>query len=473
MINRILIRIKVVQILYSYLLTRSEFKIDTPPEVATRDRKYAYSVYKEMLLLLLELSGYNVTADSKTTPLAVHKKLLSNKAAKALSSNDTVRSIILRGGCNIGKFDAIAQVLHDRIVESAAFKEYSRKRSIELADDVNIWATILQTVILKDKDILSLMRQDTDYSSAGFQMGVAQLIDTLKGYSDSRQLLAKARKDLAASLDKGYELYLSMFQLMLDITSEQERRIEAAKEKYLATAEDLNPNMRLVDNALRTYLLEHEQLGKLLADYHIQPAQIESPLVKKLLDSILESDLYKEFALTHDGDFSADVEFWREVFKSIIFPSSYLVDELEDRNIYWNDDLQIIGTFMLKTLRQISNAGGKPVDILPKYKDDEDAAFGEELFNYAVKNYDLYRSYVERFVNTEQWDPERLAFMDIVVLVTAIAEIVNYPAIPVAVSINEYVEIANTYSTERSGAFVNGILYSVVGYLNAEGVIHK
>ena len=154
-------------------------------------------------------------------------------------------------------------------------------------------------------------------------------------------------------------------------------------------------------------------------------------------------------------------------------PSDALDDALESMSIYWNDDISIVGTFALKTIRRFAQAEpDEPLDFLPPFKDDEDAAFGDELFTHAVKECDRYRAYIDRFISSE-WDIDRLAFMDIVIMISAIAEIVHFQAIPVPVSLNEYIEIANNYSTRRSGPFINGILYSVVKMLADEGILNK
>lgn len=168
-----------------------------------------------------------------------------------------------------------------------------------------------------------------------------------------------------------------------------------------------------------------------------------------------------------------DCEFWRNVFKNIILPSDELAEALETKSVYWNDDLDIMGTFVLKTIKRIGGSAEEPVELLPKYKDEEDSRFGAELFMDAVNNLEEYRSYIDRFINASQWDPERLAFMDGVIMITAIAELLNYPLIPVPVTLNEYIEIANSYSTPRSGQFINGILYSVINYLRSEGKLTK
>ena len=180
-------------------------------------------------------------------------------------------------------------------------------------------------------------------------------------------------------------------------------------------------------------------------------------------------------ALPGETTFEQDCDLWRNLFKNIILPSDELAETLESRSIFWNDDIHVMGTFVLKTIRRFaqSKTEGADIDLLPQFKDDEDRRFGPDLFMHAVNHYDEYKELVEKFVNTTRWDAERLAFMDIVIMVTAIAEIMAYPAIPLAVSLNEYIEIANAYSTPRSGAFINGILYSVINHLKEEGRLVK
>lgn len=473
MINRILIRVKVVQMLYSYLLTRSEFKIDDAPESASRDRRYAYSAYIDFILFLLELSGYSVKNGDSKPLFYPDSKLSANKVAKALAANDSIRAAILRGNSKVGALDSVLSSVHNKIVTSKVFTDYSKKSKHELVDDVTLWTTIFETIIANDPDVEMAMRADEAFTVVGYNSAIKNLCNTLRSYNDSRQLLVQAQNDLQKSLDKAYELYIGLLQLIVQLTDLQVERLENAKNKYIVTSEDLNPNMRLADNMLADYLRNSEELASLLKDYKVQLAAPTSSLLKTLLDKILDSDIYKQYIEKPVSDFASDVDFWREVMKSIILPSDALSEELEDSSVFWNDDVNIMGTFVLKTLKKLSQSEGKKVPFLPKYKDDDDAVFGGDLFMYAVKNYEAYRTYIDKFVDNTHWDPERMAYMDIVIMVTAIAEIINYPAIPIPVSINEYVEIANNYSTEKSGAFINGILFSVINFLKEQGVIVK
>lgn len=473
MINRVLIRIKVVQMLYSYLLTRSEFKINSAPESASRDKRYAWRTYVDMLMLMLELSGYSVKTGQKPPQLLIDRKLASNGVAKALMANDEVKSLILRDYSQVGVFDPILQKLVDKIEASKIFVDYSKKQKKTLADDVQLWTVLLETLFSNDPEIIGILRAQGDFSHQGYLSGIRDLCMTLRSYVDSRELYLKAKADLETSLNKAYELYLSLFALILDLTAEQERRIEQAKSKHLASSADLNPNTRLIDNDLVAYLNSNESLEEKLKEYKVQRSMPGSPLLKTLLDQILDSEIYQNYIKSDERGLKTDTEFWRDIMRSVILPSDALAEEMEDKSVYWNDDLQIMGTFALKTLRQIAQSEGEEIGMLNKFKDEEDEKFGPELFALAVQNQEQYREYVQKFVKTESWDPERLAYMDMVILTCAIAEIINYPAIPIPVSVNEYVEIANCYSTDKSGSFVNGILYSVTKHLTEEGIINK
>jgi N utilization substance protein B len=331
----------------------------------------------------------------------------------------------------------------------------------------------MRTIIEKSPIVHELLRADDNYSAAGVSRGVQMVIDTLNSYNDTRSMLIQARNSLDASLAKAYELYHALLLLPAEITREEAARQDANRNKYLPTAEDLNPDTRLVDNL---YVAAVSQDPGMAAFTKKTPISWENDyfMVKDLLDKILASDIYRDYMAAETTDFAADCEFWRQVMKEIILPSDSLAEALEAKSVYWNDDLQIMGTFVLKTMRQMASAGqGREMPLLPMYKDEEDAAFGQSLFTKAIDNRDLYRSYIDRFINSEQWDSERLAFMDIVVMIAAITELVNFPGIPLAVTLNEYIEIANCYSTPRSGQFINGILYSVINYLKQEGIINK
>ncbi len=475
MINRVLIRIKVVQMLYSYLLTRSEFKIESAPENPSRDKKYAYQLYIDLLLLMLQLSGFKVQGSSRLSPMhgiGENRYLSSNKVVRALMADEDIRSLILKQSGRMPDYDSVTPDIYNAILQSSAYRSYIRLKQRDLKEDAAFWANIVSSIIAKDPRFMAAARKNPDFTNVGFDLGVAMLLNTISSYSDNRMLLTEARNSLDRSLDKAYELYHSLLLLCVEITRMQDQRLDAAKHKYLPSHEDLNPDMRFVDNALPKYIAENASMEEYLKDHPISWAD-DDILVKRLLEEILASDLYKEYMAAPTTDFEADCEFWRSVYKNIILPSDDLAEALESKSVYWNDDLHIMGTFVLKTLKRISTGEGKQMALLAKYKDDEDAAFGPKLFLDSVTNREEYRTYIDRFINSSHWDPERLAFMDIVIMIAAIAELLNFPTIPIPVTLNEYIEIANYYSTPKSGQFINGILYSVVNSLKSEGKLLK
>lgn len=474
MINRILIRQKVVQMLYAYLLTRSDFKIEQAPERHTRDSACAYKSYLELLMLILELSGQSVSPDGRRPNLLAEGKnaLASAKIVSSLTTDSDLREVIVRRGATMERLDGILPGLYKAIADSHIYGEYSRKRTRTLADDVILWKVLLPTVIAKYKPLTDALRSEEGFTMAGWEKGVEMAIKTLDGYSDQRTSLAEARRQLTVALDKSYELYHALLLLMVEITNMQAQRIEANKNKYLPTPEDLNPNMRMVNNRLVYAIANHPDMEAFLKDHPIS-WEADLFLVKDLLDTIVTSQIYRDYMNSADSSWESDCAFWREVYKNIILPSDALADALESKNVYWNDDLHIMGTFVLKTIKQLEKSNQEELaHLLPQYKDEEDAEFGPKLFIDTINNRETYRGYIDRFIK-QDWDPERIAFMDVVVLLTAISELVNFPAIPLPVTINEYIDIAADYSTPKSGQFVNGILYSVARCLNEEGIINK
>jgi N utilization substance protein B len=472
MINRILIRIKVVQMLYSYLLTRSEFRIDPAPETTSQDKKFAYAVYLDLLLLILEVTGISTRQGAKGLVADVDAKLASSRLARALSADPEVRRAIFKSNNDIEALSSIAQYLHDTIVESSVYKNYSKRRKTDLGDEVELWTTVLETIVANNEKINEAFRALPGYTNNGYKSGVNELVATFGSYYGASSGYANACNALDDSLDKAYELYHSMLVLMIDLTTEQERRIENARAKYLASSEERNPNMRFVENQFVADLKRCTALSEYLKDNPIS-WEADIALINSLLEKIKSSKIYEDYMSAPATTYAADCDFWRNILRSVIFTSDELAEALEEKSVYWNDDLQIIGTFVLKTIKQRANDPQGEIKLLPQYKDEEDSRFGRELFIDAVKNRETYRNYIDSLINVGNWDPDRIAFMDIVIMTTAISELINYPAIPLAVTMNEYVEIANTYSSSKSGQFINGILYNVVNILREEGKTNK
>lgn len=301
----------------------------------------------------------------------------------------------------------------------------------------------------------------------------AKVVQMLYAYMVSKDsmTLTTAKKELTKSLDKSYELYNALLKLMIELTDVQDLRLDEAKHKFLPTEEDLNPNMRFVENEFVKRLRADQTLADFVDDKKINWRDDEL-FVRLLLDKILRSEEYQEYMEMPKTSLVRDGEVWYQLMKKVVLPDENLLEHLQSMSVYYtDDDLQIMGQFVMKTIRRFEDEEAQP--ILPQYKNDDDSKFGEQLFSKAVAEMEENNSHIDQFVKTEKWDVERIALMDRVVMCTALTEIRNYPSIPVNVSLNEYIELAKDYSTPRSGQFVNGILNAVVNKLRADKVIIK
>ena len=301
----------------------------------------------------------------------------------------------------------------------------------------------------------------------------AKVVQMLYAYMVSKDSMAltTAKKELKKSLDESYELYNALLKLMIELTDVQDLRLDEAKHKFLPTEEDLNPNMRFVENEFVKRLRADQTLADFVDDKKINWRDDEL-FVRLLLDKILRSEEYQEYMEMPKTSLVRDGEVWYQLMKKVVLPDENLLEHLQSMSVYYtDDDLQIMGQFVMKTIRRFEDEEAQP--ILPQYKNDDDSKFGEQLFSKAVAEMEENNSYIDQFVKTEKWDVERIALMDRVVMCTALTEIRNYPSIPVNVSLNEYIELAKDYSTPRSGQFVNGILNAVVNKLRADKVIIK
>ena len=289
-------------------------------------------------------------------------------------------------------------------------------------------------------------------------------------YQNGGKNLDTAEKELFFSLSKAYDLYNYLLLLMVEITKQAERKQSAAKSKLLPTAEELYPNTKFVDNRFIAQLEVNKQLLE-FSETQKKNWENESEFVKSLCEKIMDSDIYKEYMASETSSYEEDRELWRKIYKRIIFNNPELDQVLEDQSLYWNDDKEIVDTFVLKTIKRFDEKNGAKQELLPEFKDEEDQDFARRLFRRTILNADYYRHLISE--NTRNWDLDRVAFMDVVIMQIALAEILSFPNIPVSVSLNEYVEIAKLYSTPKSGSFINGTLDGIVKILKEDNKLTK
>ena len=295
-------------------------------------------------------------------------------------------------------------------------------------------------------------------------------------YQNSNYNMDNAEKELMFSLSKSYDLYNYMLQLIVAITGEARKRYDV--EVVRAQREGLQePSARLAFNEFAVQLEENKMLLDWIDVKHSNwDENIE--VVRSLYNTITSSDLYADYVsgafdaeLPDMDDYDRDREWWRRVYEKFIQNNGEMDAFLEEKSLYWNDDKDIVDTFVLKTIKRFDKANKSKQELLPEYKDMEDREFARKLFRATILNADSYQRYMS--TASRNWDFSRLAYMDVVIMQIAIAELTTFPGIPATVTINEYVEMAKVYSTPRSGGYVNGMLDNIARYLNGQGIIAK
>ena len=289
-------------------------------------------------------------------------------------------------------------------------------------------------------------------------------------YKNSGKSIKAAEEEVFFSLSKAYDMYNYLLLLMVEITKQAERKQSAAKSKLLPTAEELYPNTKFVDNRFIAQLEVNKQLLE-FSETQKKTWENESEFVKSLCEKIMDTDIYKEYMASETSSYEEDRELWRKLYKRMIFNNDELDQVLEDQSLYWNDDKEIVDTFVLKTIKRFEEQNGADQELLPEFKDEEDQDFARRLFRRTILNADYYRHLISE--NTRNWDLDRVAFMDVIIMQIALAEILSFPNIPVSVTLNEYVEIAKLYSTPKSGSFINGTLDGIVKALKEDNKLTK
>lgn len=289
-------------------------------------------------------------------------------------------------------------------------------------------------------------------------------------YQNQDGNVVKAESELKHSFQKSYDLYFYFLLLIIEITRLYSRRIEHAKAKLLPSERDMNPNTKLIDNRFVKQLENNIELQNYLKDRPLSWHD-NDVFVKSLLTTITSSSIYEEYINSKESDYESDREFWRGVFKHIIVKNEELDDLLEDESLFWNDDIEIVESFVIKTIKKFDSENGDAQPLLPMFKDDEDHEFAFKLLRECIFNGKEYREMIAEYA--KNWESERIAFMDQIIMQIALTEILNFPSIPVSVTLNEYIDIAKVYSTEKSASFINGILDAIVEKLRKEKKIIK
>lgn len=302
------------------------------------------------------------------------------------------------------------------------------------------------------------------------RLKVVQLVYAF--YQNDGKTLDVAEKELKFSLSKAYELYKYLLSMLVDLKAYGERRAEssAARAERLGTKiGGLSPDRQFADNKFLVQLADNKALG----EYREKKQEwLEEPaFVKKLYTTMIESELYQNYLTKEDFSYEADRELIRKLYKTYVCNNEDFDSLLEEHSLYWNDDKEIVDSFVMKTIKRFKEDSTAEQELLPDYAAVEDKNFAGTLFVETLKRAQEVRQLIRE--NSKNWEFNRLAFMDVIIMQIALAEILTFPQIPLSVTFNEYLDIAKIYSTPKSAGYINGLLDHVVKSLKKKGELMK
>ena len=280
---------------------------------------------------------------------------------------------------------------------------------------------------------------------------------------------AASEKNLVASIDKAYDLYFHLLALVPEIAEYAAERIRIGENKKLPTYDDLHPNRKFVENKVIARLNEDEELQAQLKARKLSWAN-HRDLIVALYNALVRQPFYMKYMASDERTFREDAQLVSDIYMTMLEEFEPLDRVLEEQSILWNDDLGFLLTMVSRTILSMREAH-EAIKLMPQFKSEEDLDYAKSLLRYTIAGYDRISLLLDNSMNN--WDIERVALMDQIILVTAIAEAENFPSIPVRVTMNEYIDIAKCYSTDSSGGFINGLLDRIIARLTDEGKIVK
>ena len=266
--------------------------------------------------------------------------------------------------------------------------------------------------------------------------------------------IIREEKFLKHSILKLYELYVLNLQLLVEVQKLAAKKIALSKKKILATQEDLKPNTKFINNKIINTISESVSLEGFISLNNLKNWELNGEYVKIVFDQLQQSDLYKKYLDTVEDSYKVDKAFVINFFKEIIAPNDKLADYFEGNMISWVDDIPFVNTWVVKTLS--SQKENKAFVLGSLYKDKDDEDFVSEIFKKTILKHKEFEKDIEE--KTPNWETDRIADVDMILIKMAISEFINFPSIPTRVTINEYIEISKDYSTEKSSYFINGVL---------------
>lgn len=286
-----------------------------------------------------------------------------------------------------------------------------------------------------------------------------KVLQSLYAYFQSHgKGLEEGERELLHGIEKIYDMYLYQLTLLAELLTQEERIQEENRAKRLPSPEDLDPNMGFLENRCLQMIAGDETLASKAKKRGVRWRE-NRELVRKELQRIKQQRYFREYLESRDGEWETDVRFVIRMIKKSILPSEALHSFYEEKSIYWIDDWELVNMMLVRTLKQ-SAEKGEHLLLMGLYKDPGDKAFARALFHKTILNHEDFNGVIS--AKTKNWDIERIALMDMIIMEMALAEILKFPEIPVKVSLNEYIELSKIYSTPKSKVFVNGVLDKLV-----------
>ena len=288
-------------------------------------------------------------------------------------------------------------------------------------------------------------------------------------YQNGNKNIDTAEKELFFSLSKAYDLYNQLLALIVAITKESRRRLEVLQAKAQREGQK-EPSQKFAYNRFALQLENNRQLAEFLETQNRSWAEYPE-FIGKLFEQIEQSQIYKDYMESSNDDYATDRELWRRIYRTLIQENEDLDQLLEEQSLYWNDDKEVVDTFVIKTIKRFDEKNGDKQELLPEYDSDEEKDYARKLFRATILNGEEYQRMMTEA--SRNWDFSRLAYMDVIIMQIAIAEMLTFPSIPVSVTINEFVYLAKLYSTPRSSAYINGMLDAIARHLIKTGRLFK
>lgn len=278
-------------------------------------------------------------------------------------------------------------------------------------------------------------------------------------FIDDTKRVEVAESEYRYSMQKSYDLYVMLLLLMIKVTDEQADKAERLKTRYVNPVEATAEELRFINNRFIASLRENNQLESYLSKHSEINDVLTPALVKSTLDKILKSELYEKYTQISDDNYDEDKSFWRRVVNTWVYDTE--IDEsLEESSLYWNNDIDIIITFVIKTIKSFTEASTEDHPIInsfdPELVENADDEFPAGLLRYTIQNFKPSMAQISECITN--WESDRIANMDFVIMSMALTEAKLYPSIPLNVTLSEYIELAKSYSTVKSANFINGVL---------------